>query len=106
MVFVLVELVVTLWSVLFHVVRGVVVTVLPFLVPKKDIAGRLVLVTGAGQGIGALMAKRIAQLGAKLILWDINAGSCSVGRECVNKMCLCVRPPLSFASARDLYACR
>jgi len=77
MVFVLVELVVTLWSVLFHAIRGIVVSVFPFLVPKKDISGRLVLVTGAGHGIGALMAERIAKLGAKLVLWDIN----TVGNE-------------------------
>ena len=74
MLAILLELLVTSARVLFYIIRGVVVTFLPFLVAKKDISGQTVLVTGAGQGIGALMARKIASLGAKLVLWDVNAG--------------------------------
>ena len=68
------ELLLTLAQVFVQVIRAVSATFLPFLSPKKDIAGKTVLVTGAGQGIGALMAKIISKKGAKLILWDINRG--------------------------------
>ncbi|XP_017294431.1 epidermal retinol dehydrogenase 2 isoform X2 [Kryptolebias marmoratus] len=39
---------------------------------KKNISGELVLITGAGSGIGRLMAQEFAALGAVLVLWDIN----------------------------------
>ncbi|KAB1256396.1 Short-chain dehydrogenase/reductase family 16C member 6 [Camelus dromedarius] len=39
---------------------------------KKDVAGEIVLITGAGSGLGRLMAIKFASLGAILVLWDIN----------------------------------
>ncbi|XP_067409847.1 epidermal retinol dehydrogenase 2-like [Emydura macquarii macquarii] len=41
-------------------------------VRKKSIAGEIVLITGAGSGIGRLLALKFARLGATLVLWDIN----------------------------------
>ncbi|XP_067303663.1 epidermal retinol dehydrogenase 2 [Pseudorasbora parva] len=41
-------------------------------VRRKSVSGELVLVTGAGSGIGRLMALELARLGARLVLWDIN----------------------------------
>lgn len=45
-----------------------------FFVPrrKKNISGEVVLITGAGSGIGRLMAQEFAALGTVLVLWDIN----------------------------------
>ncbi|KAM5281075.1 short-chain dehydrogenase/reductase family 16C member 6-like [Ctenodactylus gundi] len=39
---------------------------------KKNVAGETVLITGAGSGLGRLLALRFAKLGAILVLWDIN----------------------------------
>uniref|UniRef100_A0A3B3VE92 Short chain dehydrogenase/reductase family 16C, member 5a n=1 Tax=Poecilia latipinna TaxID=48699 RepID=A0A3B3VE92_9TELE len=39
---------------------------------KKNIAGEVVLITGAGSGIGRLMAQEFAAHGTVLVLWDIN----------------------------------
>ncbi|XP_070831136.1 epidermal retinol dehydrogenase 2-like [Chaetodon trifascialis] len=39
---------------------------------KKNIAGEVVLITGAGSGIGRLMAQEFAALGTVLVLWDIS----------------------------------
>ena len=39
---------------------------------KKDLRGEVVLVTGAGHGIGRCLAIQFAELGCKLVLWDIN----------------------------------
>ena len=40
--------------------------------PKKSIIGQHVFITGAGSGLGRLMALRIAKLGGKLSLVDLN----------------------------------
>lgn len=39
---------------------------------KKNICGEVVLITGAGSGIGRLMALEFAALDTVLVLWDIN----------------------------------
>lgn len=38
----------------------------------KSIKDEVVLVTGAGSGIGRLMAIKFAGLGAKVVCWDIS----------------------------------
>jgi NAD(P)-dependent dehydrogenase (short-subunit alcohol dehydrogenase family) len=37
---------------------------------RIDLAGRVAVVTGGAQGIGFAIAKRLAQSGAKIVLWD------------------------------------
>lgn len=39
---------------------------------KKNVSGEIVLITGAGSGIGRLLAVKFASLGSTLVLWDIN----------------------------------
>ncbi|NXB10931.1 RDHE2 dehydrogenase, partial [Cnemophilus loriae] len=39
---------------------------------KKNVSGEIVLITGAGSGIGRLLAVKFAGLGATVVLWDIN----------------------------------
>ena len=39
---------------------------------EKNLKGEVVVITGAGSGIGRLMALILAKLGCKLALWDIN----------------------------------
>ncbi|XP_002736979.1 retinol dehydrogenase 10-B-like [Saccoglossus kowalevskii] len=48
-----------------------------FFVPptKKSLVGEIVLITGAGSGIGRLMAINFAKHGCTLVLWDIDKDS-------------------------------
>ncbi|KAJ8279779.1 hypothetical protein COCON_G00068450 [Conger conger] len=39
---------------------------------RKNVVGEIVLITGAGSGIGRLMALEFSTLGVTLVLWDIS----------------------------------
>ncbi|XP_077990586.1 epidermal retinol dehydrogenase 2-like [Glandiceps talaboti] len=58
----------------FKVLYCILVSWYEFIVPpkKKSIAGEIVLVTGAGSGIGRLMSLNFSRQGATVVLWDIN----------------------------------
>lgn len=43
--------------------------------PKKSIKGKHIFLTGAGSGLGRLVAIRLAKLGAKLTLSDLSIAS-------------------------------
>lgn len=57
------------WSTILAIVRLIV----PYQYRCKSVNGEIVLVTGAGSGIGRLMSKKLAKLGAKLVLVDVNS---------------------------------
>lgn len=40
--------------------------------PEKDLRGEIALVTGGGGGLGRLLSLRLARLGVRVIVWDIN----------------------------------
>ncbi|XP_054564461.1 epidermal retinol dehydrogenase 2 [Eptesicus fuscus] len=54
----------------FSLLETVIFTLIPR--PRKNVAGEIVLITGAGSGLGRLLALQFAHLGAVLVLWDIN----------------------------------
>ncbi|NWX29084.1 RDHE2 dehydrogenase, partial [Notiomystis cincta] len=54
----------------YYLLESLVFLILPG--RKKNVSGEIVLITGAGSGIGRLLAVKFASLGATLVLWDIN----------------------------------
>ena len=46
--------------------------IVPYKYRSKSVKGQICLVTGSGSGIGKLMAKKFAKLGARMILIDVN----------------------------------
>jgi all-trans-retinol dehydrogenase (NAD+) len=59
----------------------------------SQIAGSTILVTGAGSGLGRRMSIKMADMGARMVLWDIN-------REAIDK----VRDEIATASAEPPFA--
>ena len=73
---------------LFRFITAALVALVKQFLPvkKKDVSKEIVLVTGAGSGIGRLMAIRFAKLGAKLVLWDINQQANDTVKEEIKAM--------------------
>lgn len=68
----------TLWFLLlfcYYILEAIVLFFIPSRCRRKDVKGQTVLITGAGSGLGRLMAERFARLGCKLVLWDISSES-------------------------------
>jgi all-trans-retinol dehydrogenase (NAD+) len=56
----------------YYILESFVLLFVPTSYRRKNVKGQIVLITGAGSGIGRLMAHRFAKLGCKLVLWDVN----------------------------------
>ena len=66
----IVEIITTLGTVFWQILRAIVMCFLPS--TKKDVRDEIVLITGAGSGLGRLMALRFAALGSVVVCLDIN----------------------------------
>lgn len=53
-------------------ILAIIETLCPFIVKRKSVENEIVLITGAGSGLGQLMSVEFAKLGAKIVAWDIN----------------------------------
>jgi len=56
----------------YYILRSIVLVFVPASWRYKDVSKDIVLITGAGSGIGRLTAVGFAKLGSKLVLWDVN----------------------------------
>ncbi|KAJ6216687.1 hypothetical protein RDWZM_007844 [Blomia tropicalis] len=73
----------------YYLFEGIVLFFIPdSFREKKDVTGKNVLITGGGSGIGQLMALKLAKLGARVIVWDINEDGLEMTKQLftANKM--------------------
>lgn len=54
------------------IIESILRTFLPKRYRMKDIEGEIALVTGGGGGLGRMISQRLADLGAIVVVWDIN----------------------------------
>ncbi|XP_018366944.1 PREDICTED: short-chain dehydrogenase/reductase family 16C member 6-like [Trachymyrmex cornetzi] len=66
----LTEILLLILKVLYYVINDIYRLIRP--IKKKSVANEIVLITGAGHGIGKELAIGYASLGATVICWDIN----------------------------------
>lgn len=59
---------------LFSIIEGIVKLFIPLKYKMKSVSGEIALVTGGGGGLGRLISLRLANLGAVVVVWDINKG--------------------------------
>jgi len=79
----IVEAVVSHVMMVYYILEAIVLFFVPTRFRSKDVKGEIVLITGAGSGIGRLLALRFAKLGSRLVLWDVNNKSNEqTAREC------------------------
>uniref|UniRef100_A0A8C9A7E6 Hydroxysteroid 17-beta dehydrogenase 13 n=1 Tax=Prolemur simus TaxID=1328070 RepID=A0A8C9A7E6_PROSS len=66
---------------LITILYSYVESLVKFFIPRrrKSVAGEIVLITGAGHGIGRLTAYEFAKRRSRLVLWDINKVKKEVG---------------------------
>nr|XP_012217368.1 PREDICTED: short-chain dehydrogenase/reductase family 16C member 6-like [Linepithema humile] len=82
--FLLAEIFVLLFKVLYYICESVVKLFAP--VKAKSVASEIVLVTGAGHGIGKELAIGYALLGATVVCWDINEKTNQQTKNEIKKM--------------------
>jgi len=66
------HVIVTLCLLVYYSIIGLFRQIVPYTYRSKDVKGEIVLITGAGSGLGKLMAKKLAKLGARLVLIDVD----------------------------------
>ncbi|XP_062964621.1 17-beta-hydroxysteroid dehydrogenase 13 isoform X2 [Cynocephalus volans] len=66
---------------LITIVYSYLESLVKFFIPqkRKSVAGEIVLITGAGHGIGRLTAYEFAKRKSRLVLWDVNKVKKEVG---------------------------
>nr|CAH0113314.1 unnamed protein product [Daphnia galeata] len=55
----------------YYILKAIVVPWIPIKYRSKDISGQIALVTGAGGGIGRLLAIGLSNAGCKVVCWDV-----------------------------------
>lgn len=57
----------------YYILESLFWTLVPNMIrPMKSLKGEVILITGGAGGVGKQLAIKLARLGAKVVLWDVN----------------------------------
>ncbi|KAJ8322052.1 hypothetical protein KUTeg_000523 [Tegillarca granosa] len=100
------ETLIAIFYLIYYWIEAIILAFVPASIRGKDVAGETVLITGAGSGIGRLMAVRFAQLGCRLVLWDINQSGNEETAQQVKAAGASVRTyTVDLSNREDIYKC-
>ena len=67
-----IEVITSLILIFYYIIESIVIKLVPVKLRNlKNVSGQVVVVTGAGGGIGRLLALKLARLGCKVVCWDV-----------------------------------
>ncbi|XP_033334519.1 estradiol 17-beta-dehydrogenase 11 [Megalopta genalis] len=58
-----------------YIIEAILLTFVPRRFRAKSVKGEVALITGGAGGVGSLIAKNLAKLGAHVVIWDINTSA-------------------------------
>lgn len=67
----LIDTIVNILLLFYFMIESFIIRLIPVKFRAKNISGQIALVTGAGGGIGRLLALGLANLGCKVVCWDV-----------------------------------
>lgn len=67
----IIDSIVNILLLFYFILEATIIRLIPVKFRAKDISGQIALVTGAGGGIGRLLALGLANLGCKVVCLDV-----------------------------------
>lgn len=71
---------------LYYLIKAILLFFVPKCLRFKDVSNEIVLITGGASGLGRLMAKKFAKLGATVVIWDLNPNGLEETTKMIEEM--------------------
>ncbi|KAL8589160.1 hypothetical protein ACOMHN_052498 [Nucella lapillus] len=97
------QFIVLLFKIIYYWCEAIIKSILPRKLFRKVVADQRVLITGAGSGLGKLMAYRFMELGCDLVLWDVNTEAIQTLEKELSGRVSCKAYTVDLSSREQIY---